>query len=98
MDQAKIDIENKLVPKGAEVVRHLSLPSKGQTPEWILEEMEKMDTEVNGVSWKRGKLSGAVYRAAWFPALHVPPFICFRRWGRRTRESHRDRLPTVLRL
>lgn len=62
MNQAKLDIEKKLVPQGADVVRHLSLPDKGQTPEWIFEEMRKMDTELSNESWRLGKLSGAVYR------------------------------------
>ena len=64
MDQAKLDIENRLVPKGANVVRHLSLPSEGRDLEWILKEMDTMDTEMGGTtdSWKQGKLSGAVYR------------------------------------
>ncbi|KAK0448712.1 pyridoxal phosphate-dependent transferase [Armillaria borealis] len=62
MDQAKLDIENKLVPKGAEVVRHLSLPEEGKSLEWILAEMDKMDTELeNRGDWRHGKLSGAVY-------------------------------------
>jgi sphinganine-1-phosphate aldolase len=76
MDQAKLDIENKLVPKGADVVRHLSLPNKGQTPEWIFEEMQKMDTEVGDVSWRQGKLSGAVYRTnATLPLSHIFPYL-----------------------
>ena len=64
MDQAKLDIENRLVPKGANVVRHLSLPSEGRDLEWILKEMDTMDIEMGGTtdSWKQGKLSGAVYR------------------------------------
>jgi len=64
MGQAKLDIENRLVPKGANVVRHLSLPSEGRDLEWILKEMDTMDTEMGGTtdSWKQGKLSGAVYR------------------------------------
>lgn len=63
MNQAKLDIENKLVPKGAEIVRHLSLPDQGKTPEWILAEMDKMDVELgNNTNWRHGKLSGAVYR------------------------------------
>jgi len=64
MDQAKLDIENRLVPKGANVVRHLSLPSEGRNLEWILKEMDTMDIEMGGTtdSWKQGKLSGAVYR------------------------------------
>ncbi|KAF9541396.1 PLP-dependent transferase [Agrocybe pediades] len=63
MGAAKLDIENKLVPKGANVTRHLSLPSDGKSLEWILAEMDKMDTEMGGSvdSWKQGKLSGAVY-------------------------------------
>jgi len=64
MGAAKLDIENRLVPKGANVTRHLSLPSDGKSLEWILEEMDKMDTEMGGSveSWRQGKLSGAVYR------------------------------------
>jgi len=62
MDKAKLEIENKLVPKGADVVRHLSLPLEGKSPEWILAEMDKMDNEINThVNWRQGKLSGAVY-------------------------------------
>ncbi|KAF7985068.1 hypothetical protein HWV62_8929 [Athelia sp. TMB] len=61
MGKAKLDIEDKLVPKGADVCRHLSLPAQGQSPEWILEEMGKMDLELGSTSWKNGKLSGAVY-------------------------------------
>ncbi|KAF8893548.1 pyridoxal phosphate-dependent transferase [Infundibulicybe gibba] len=62
MSKAKIDIENKLVPKGVEVVRHLALPDQGQTSEWIMAEMDKMDGELGvGPNWRHGKLSGAVY-------------------------------------
>jgi sphinganine-1-phosphate aldolase len=65
MGKAKVDIEAKLVPKGAGVSRHLSLPTKGQSNEWIIEEMEKMDTELEGrTDYKHGKLSGAVYRTS----------------------------------
>ena len=64
MDKAKLDIEKRLVPQGANVVRHLSLPSEGKSLEWILAEMDKMDTELDGnpEQWRLGKLSGAVYR------------------------------------
>ncbi len=64
MGRAKLDIENKLVPKGPSVVRHLSLPLEGKSLEWIMDEMQVMDTEMGGLtdSWKQGKLSGAVYR------------------------------------
>ncbi|KAJ7451720.1 pyridoxal phosphate-dependent transferase [Mycena galericulata] len=62
MDKAKLDIEAKLVPKGIDVTRHLALPADGQTPEWIIAEMDKMDQELGKPnSWKLGKLSGAVY-------------------------------------
>jgi sphinganine-1-phosphate aldolase len=73
MDEAKLHIENKLVPKGADVVRHLSLPDKGKTPDWIFGEMQMMDTEVGNVSWRHGKLSGAVYRTS-SPPLCFPIF------------------------
>ena len=64
MDKAKLDIENRLVPKGATVVRHLSLPDEGKSFEWIIAEMDKMDEELGGKRgvWNEGKLSGAVYR------------------------------------
>ncbi|TFK21883.1 sphinganine-1-phosphate aldolase [Coprinopsis marcescibilis] len=63
MGKAKLDVENKLVPKGPDVTRHLALPDEGKSIEWILEEMDKMDSELNGKTgvWKDGKLSGAVY-------------------------------------
>ncbi|PPQ83056.1 hypothetical protein CVT24_012008 [Panaeolus cyanescens] len=63
MDKAKLDIERKLVPSGADVVRHLALPSDGKSLEWILQEMDKMDGEMgtSGETWRLGKLSGAVY-------------------------------------
>ncbi|KAG1725430.1 PLP-dependent transferase [Suillus paluster] len=56
MDKARLDIEDKLVPKGATVSRHLALPEEGKSLEWILSEMTKMDGELG-----HGKLSGAVY-------------------------------------
>ncbi|KAF8149467.1 pyridoxal phosphate-dependent transferase [Crassisporium funariophilum] len=63
MDAAILGMENRLVPKGANVTRHLSLPSEGKSLEWILSEMDKMDTETGNAadSWKQGKISGAVY-------------------------------------
>ncbi|KAG8956193.1 hypothetical protein FRC04_004269 [Tulasnella sp. 424] len=65
MAKATKDIEDKLVRRGPTVIRHLSLPEEGQSPEWILEEMERMDVETGGTSgnthWQTGKLSGAVY-------------------------------------
>ncbi|KAJ7130839.1 pyridoxal phosphate-dependent transferase [Mycena crocata] len=62
MDKAKQDIEDKLVPKGIDVTRHLTLPTEGKTPEWIIAEMDIMDKEMGSTTnWKLGKLSGAVY-------------------------------------
>lgn len=70
MAQARRDIEKKLVPSGPQVARYLSLPSEGQTKDWILSEMDRMDSychtfDDRGVKlhdWKDGKMSGAVYR------------------------------------
>ncbi|KIK91365.1 hypothetical protein PAXRUDRAFT_830908 [Paxillus rubicundulus Ve08.2h10] len=60
--KVKVDIEDKLLPKGDDVSRHLSLPAEGKPVEWILEEMAKMDGELGPhAGWKHGKLSGAVY-------------------------------------
>lgn len=72
MNKAKLDIENNLVPKGADVVRHLSLPAQGQTPEWIVEQMDNMDVELgNKTNWRHGKLSGAVYRTNTHHIWHI---------------------------
>ncbi|CCM03203.1 uncharacterized protein FIBRA_05327 [Fibroporia radiculosa] len=61
LEQARLDIEKMIVPQGPSVKRHLSLPSQGQSPEWIREEMAKMDAEANHTAWSGGKVSGAVY-------------------------------------
>ncbi|KAF9236341.1 pyridoxal phosphate-dependent transferase [Melanogaster broomeanus] len=62
MGKVRQDIEDKLVPKGTEVSRHLSLPLEGKSVEWILAEMAKMDGELGpNADWRHGKLSGAVY-------------------------------------
>ncbi|EKM54708.1 uncharacterized protein PHACADRAFT_258725 [Phanerochaete carnosa HHB-10118-sp] len=58
---AKFILDNKFIPKGEAVTRHMSLPPKGQSSEWIASEMEKMDTEIGHTEWKNGKISGAVY-------------------------------------
>lgn len=61
--EAQLKIENSLVAKGPDVVRHLVLPIEGRSPEWIAQEMEKMDNETEKhEKWKMGRLSGAVYR------------------------------------
>jgi sphinganine-1-phosphate aldolase len=63
MNQAKLEIEDRFVPKGPSVVRHLTLPEEGKSLEWILAEMDKMDHEMELLSnWHHGKVSGAVYR------------------------------------
>ena len=63
LGKARIDIENKMVPQGPGIVRHLALPTQGQSPDWILGEMAKMDEQAGGhVDWHDGKVSGAVYR------------------------------------
>ncbi|KAJ7072019.1 pyridoxal phosphate-dependent transferase [Mycena amicta] len=62
MEKAKLDVEDRLVPKGPNVTRHLALPSEGQSLEWILAEMDTMDNEMSHLSsWRQGKISGAVY-------------------------------------
>ncbi|KAF8547233.1 PLP-dependent transferase [Imleria badia] len=59
LGKVKIDIEDKLVPKGGEIT---ALPAQGKSPEWILEEMAKMDKELGThTDWRQGKISGAVY-------------------------------------
>jgi sphinganine-1-phosphate aldolase len=63
--KARQGIITKLVPQGENVTRHLSLPSQGQSAQWIVQEMEKMDAESESTGlWKQGKLSGAVYRTS----------------------------------
>ncbi|KAL1746434.1 pyridoxal phosphate-dependent transferase [Schizophyllum fasciatum] len=62
MDKAKLDIENKLVPKGPDVVRHLALPATGLSVDDVFAEMDKLDKEgLSHTDWSKGKLSGAVY-------------------------------------
>ena len=70
MAKARRDIEAKLVPSGPQVIRYLTLPSEGQSKDWILAEMDKMDGYCHSFDdrgaklhdWKDGKISGAVYR------------------------------------
>lgn len=77
MAKARLDIENMLVPKGADVARHLTLPTKGQSQEWILHEMDQMDKELTTqTNWRLGKLSGAVYRTSFCPTFY--PFLMAR--------------------
>ena len=76
LGEARLKIENTLVPKGPDVVRHLALPLEGRSPKWIVEEMEKMDKESAGTDkWKMGRLSGAVYRESTRIAC-IPSTMC----------------------
>ncbi|KAK2464343.1 hypothetical protein APHAL10511_003800 [Amanita phalloides] len=62
MNKTKLDIEDRLVPKGPNVVRHLTLPENGKSLDWILAEMDKMDKEMDhSTDWRQGRVSGAVY-------------------------------------
>lgn len=71
MDATRAQIDRQLIPQGRDVERHLSLPRKGQTLEWILEAMEQMDREApSQTDYRDGKLSGAVYRTH---ASFLPP-------------------------
>ncbi|PCH36045.1 PLP-dependent transferase [Wolfiporia cocos MD-104 SS10] len=60
--KARLDIEAGMVPSGPSVTRHLALPSFGQSAEWIVAEMDKMDSEAPAhADWHGGRVSGAVY-------------------------------------
>jgi hypothetical protein len=87
MNQARLDIEGKLVPQGADVTRHLVLPDEGKSMEWILAEMEKMDGEMGPhADWKHGKLSGAVYRTSTI--IVISYLTLLNRWGRGSVKSY----------
>lgn len=104
MAKARKDIEKKLVPSGPQVVRYLSLPPKGQTKDWILAEMDKMDSychefDNRGVqlhNWKDGRVSGAVYRESSHLRLLMADIERTCRWWRRPDEANRCRLRTLL--
>ena len=89
MAKARRDIEKKLVPSGPQVVRYLSLPPEGQSVDWILAEMEKMDNYCHSFNdsgakvhdWKDGKISGGVYRESSHFRDLVQDIECMhRRW------------------
>ncbi|OCH93737.1 PLP-dependent transferase [Obba rivulosa] len=62
LGKARLELEQKMVPQGPGVTRHLALPTESQSSDWILHEMEKMDAEFDKhVDWREGKISGAVY-------------------------------------
>ena len=63
LGKGRLQIEKSLIPQGEKVVRHLAIPAKGQSPEWILNEMDTMEEQVeHKADWRQGKVSGAVYR------------------------------------
>jgi sphinganine-1-phosphate aldolase len=73
LGEARLKIENSMVTKGPDVVRHLALPIEGRSREWIAQEMEKMDNETGkSERWKGGRLSGAVYRESSFSLSSFP--------------------------
>ncbi|OSX65939.1 hypothetical protein POSPLADRAFT_1064542 [Postia placenta MAD-698-R-SB12] len=62
LDKVRLDLEDGMVPHGPDVVRHLALPEQSQSPDWIAQEMERMDKEGKGhANWAEGRVSGAVY-------------------------------------
>ena len=73
MEFARGEIDRKLLPQGKDVVRHLALPERGCTLEWILDSMEQMDQEApSHTDYRDGKLSGAVYREQYLLTLSLP--------------------------
>jgi sphinganine-1-phosphate aldolase len=106
MAQARRDIDKKLIPSGPQVVRYLSLPSEGQTKDWILSEMDRMDSYCHNFDdrgtklhdWKDGKISGAVYRESVYFQAVGPGIECMGRWWTRPDEHNRRRLRTLLRF
>ena len=72
MEFARVEIDRSLLPQGKDVVRHLALPKRGCTLEWILDSMEQMDQEApSHADYREGRLSGAVYRAQYLLTLSV---------------------------
>lgn len=91
-------IDDKVMPKDPNIVRHLALPKEGRTAEWIAEEMERMDRALESGSYKDGKLSGAVYRKPPFFFICSSQNVMVNRWRRGYGEYHRGCFPKVLRF
>jgi len=106
MAKARRDIENKLIPSGPQVVRYLSLPPEGQSKDWILAEMDRMDSYCHSFDdrgaklhdWKDGKISGAVYRERSHFRPSYPNTERLNRWRRGPDELDCRRLRTLLRF
>ena len=95
--KARQDIITKLIPQGPNVTRHISLPSQGQSAQWVAEEMERMDAESENTGlWRQGKLSGAVYRTS--TSLRGAQSDTLTRRRRRYGNGYRGSLQTVLRF
>ncbi|GAB7360358.1 hypothetical protein MBLNU230_g8316t1 [Neophaeotheca triangularis] len=58
--KALSELEEKLVPSGAEVTHYTALPAAGWGPEQIRAELQKMG-DMKHTSWETGRVSGAVY-------------------------------------
>ena len=106
MAQARRDIEKKLIPSGSQVVRYLSLPSEGQSKDWILSEMDRMDSYCHNFDdrgaklhdWKDGKISGAVYRKSTHSHLFRMSVESMHRWWTGPDGHHCRRIRTLLRF
>ncbi|KZV65613.1 PLP-dependent transferase [Peniophora sp. CONT] len=93
MAVAKADVEKSLVPSGAGVVRHLSLPAQGQSLEWILSQMDVMEAVApSHTDYKLGKLSGAVYHGG--PDMEKVIVAAFQRYCV-SNPLHPDAFPAV---
>lgn len=60
LDQASIDIENKLSPKDSKMIKYSSLPDQGKSSDWIKNELQAL-ASLPSTEWRQGKVSGAIY-------------------------------------
>ncbi|KAF8496395.1 hypothetical protein F5888DRAFT_1614671, partial [Russula emetica] len=99
MEAARTEIDRKLLPQGKDVVRHLTLPKRGSTLEWILDSMEQMDQEApSHTDYREGKLSGAVYRAHYLLTLSLSFLVtAFQRYCV-SNPLHPDVFPTIRKM
>jgi sphinganine-1-phosphate aldolase len=58
--EAKISMEQRLVPTGPDVVRHLGLPAEGWPAERVKAELMALSSMKHAM-WEDGRVSGAVY-------------------------------------
>lgn len=57
---AVANLESKLVPQGPGIIKYMSLPKQGWTPEQVRAELEKL-SGMKHTMWEDGRVSGAVY-------------------------------------